>query len=296
MDRLEILPVSLLIDERPRVRALQRLARRLNLEFGWHYLLDLTWILRHLGNVDGKSIMDAGAGTGILQWYLADKAAEVISVDRVSRAHLPGRFRQQFQVEGLRPTDLLNGDRLGGRTDQDNPHLAKGVGKRLVGSVRDGIRSLFVRRSSRGWVRIYNQELSNLTDISSDSLDAVAAVSALEHNEPDYLKIVIKELLRVLKPGGMLIATLAAARDRDWFHEPSKGWCYTEASLRRIFELPPSVPSNFHLYDRLFAELCACHELRDNLAKFYFKSGDNGMPWGIWDPQYQPVGVIKIKR
>ena len=37
-------------------------------------------------------------------------------------------------------------------------------------------------------------------------------------------------------------------------------------------------------------------ELRDNLASFYFRSGDNGMPWGKWDPQYQPVGVCKVKR
>ena len=35
--------------------------------------------------------------------------------------------------------------------------------------------------------------------------------------------------------------------------------------------------------------------VRDNLARFYFQSGDNGMPWGKWDPQYQSVGVRKIK-
>ena len=28
-----------------------------------------------------------------------------------------------------------------------------------------------------------------------------------------------------------------------------------------------------------------------DLADFYFRSGDNGMPWGNWDPQYMPVGV-----
>jgi hypothetical protein len=36
--------------------------------------------------------------------------------------------------------------------------------------------------------------------------------------------------------------------------------------------------------------------LRDNLASFYGRSGENGMPWGVWDPRYQPVGVCKVKR
>jgi len=101
--------------------------------------------------------------------------------------------------------------------------------------------------------------------------------------------------MRVLKPGGKLIATLGAAKDQDWFHEPSKGWCYTEATLRDIFELNPECPSNYDQYDELFEALCNCTELHDNLADFYFKSGNNGMPWGIWDPKYQPVGVVKVK-
>jgi hypothetical protein len=36
-------------------------------------------------------------------------------------------------------------------------------------------------------------------------------------------------------------------------------------------------------------------ELKNNLASFYFKSGENGMPWGEWNPEYQPVGVCKVK-
>ena len=142
---------------------------------------------------------------------------------------------------------------------------------------------------------MYNQDLKNLTHIPDDSMDAVVAVSALEHNQPPGLVQVVKELMRVLKPGGVLLATLGAARDQDWFHEPSSGWCYTESSLRNIFNLSKNVPSNYEAYDRLFSELRDCSELRDNLASFYFKSGDNGMPWGVWDPKYQSVGVCKIK-
>ncbi len=106
-DKIEILPVTLLDEERPTVDDLKRIARSLSLEFGWHYLLDLTWIIRQLGCTDGKRIMDAGAGTGVMQWYLAEHGAEVLSVDRASRADLPLRFRRRFRTRGLREQDLL---------------------------------------------------------------------------------------------------------------------------------------------------------------------------------------------
>lgn len=296
-DRLEILSVTLLDQERARIQTLRRLARWLKLEFGWHYLLDLTWILRHLGDVSGKRIMDAGAGTGILQWYLADQGAQVLSVDRMSRAHLPIRFQRRFRIRGLRAQDLLHENPSSSRTGRMVVGSLNDLGKNLVDNIEEAISVLFHCRENQslGEVLLYNKDLTGLDDIPDESLDAVAAVSALEHNDPDKLVRVVKELLRVLKPGGALIATLAAAKDADWFHAPSKGWCYTEASLRRIFDISSDVPSNYDQYDRLFAELVACRELRENLAMFYFRSGENGMPWGVWDPQYQPVGVIKVK-
>lgn len=333
MDRIEILAVDLLDQHRPLVEELKAIARHLQLEFGWHYLLDLAWILSHLGEVSGKVIMDAGAGTGVLQWFLATHGATVLSVDRSSRADLPWRFRRWTRVKGLRQNDLnpplsalLNAWRK-----NESLRARFGSMKQVVSSFWNssprplspsGRRSIFeqgekapessnpltLRERGRGegnlWmangrreagVWIYHQDLSQLSDIPDHSLDAVAALSALEHNPPDQLPQVVKELMRVLKPGGLLLATLGAAKDRDWFHEPSQGWCYTEATLRRAFELSPSTPSNYDRYDELLGALRDCAELRDHLASFYFRSGENGMPWGVWDPQYQSVGVLKTK-
>ena len=287
---IELLPVTLLDDCRPTVNSLRRLARSLKLEFGWHYLLDLTWILGQLGDVKGKHIMDAGAGTGLIQWYLAEQGAEVLSVDRGSRADLPLRFRRRFRVRGLRPADLIPSSRL-------IQQKLRGPGKmrvKAVSQARDIISIGDLRRSS-GRVTIYNQDLKRLSDVKDGSLDAVVAVSALEHNPQGDLNQAVCELMRVLKPGGVLLATLCAARDQDWFHLPSQGWCYTDATLRAHFDLPASTPSNYAHYDELFVALRNNAELRDNLAAFYYRSGDNGMPWGKWDPQYLPVGVCKIK-
>jgi len=290
IDKIEILSVELLDRHRPTVQALKRLARSLGLEFGWHYLLDLTWIISILGPVKGKRILDAGAGTGILQWYLAEQGAEVISVDRLSRARLPLRFRSRYNVRGLRAQDLLPASKLlrDSFVEGSKPPFNLKPQARVIAGLADP-------RRAPGRVVIYNQELQDLNELSDCSLDAVVAVSALEHNLPEELPGVVAELQRVLKPGCVLLATLGAARDADWLHIPSQGWCYTEASLRRIFELPEEAPSNYEVYDSLFTALRGCTELREGLASFYYRSGENGMPWGRWDPQYQTVGVCKVR-
>lgn len=289
-DKIEILPVSLLDQHRPLVGELKDLAQDLELEFGWHYLLDLVWIISQMSIDEGVRVMDAGAGVGVMQWYLAHKGVEVVSVDRLDRAHLPLRFRLRYQVQGVREEDLapvLQSNRY--RQGRERSFV-----RRVASNARDILRTGLPGRAP-GRVLIYNQDLQHLADIQDDSLDYVVAVSALEHNPPADLKRVVAELMRVLKPGGRLLVTLGAARDQDWFHGPSKGWCYTEATLREVFSLSSGAPSNYHRYDQLFAALQNCTELREDLADFYARSGDNGMPWGVWDPQYQPVGVCKVK-
>ena len=292
-DRIEILPVTLLDEHRHLVKDLKKTAHSFGLEFGWHYLLDLTWILHQLGNLQGKQIMDAGAGTGIIQWYMALQGAEVLSVDRTSRAGLPLRFRSRVQVEGVREQDL--------QSPEPGIHMQKtdqAFIRRLPSKIKNLLQNqidLQRRPNSAGKVRIYNQDLNHLPDIPENSLDAVVAVSALEHNTPEGLVQVVKEIERVLKPGGMLLATLGTARDQDWWHQPSSGWCYTDASLRKLFDLPKTTSSNYAAFDVIMHDLENCAELRDNLASFYYKSENNGMPWGKWDPKYPPVGVRKVK-
>jgi len=299
-EKIEILPVELLDQNRELVNALKETAHSLKLEFGWHYLLDLTWIIYnlqvHLGQVSGKRIMDAGAGVGVLQWRLAREGADVISVDRLDRKALSMHFRRRCRVRGLREADLLPPQEAfkENLTKIENESAYR-IWNRKALFVGRELKSLFTRPNSPGQVLIYNQDLTNLVDLGDNSLDAVVSVSALEHNTPDGLEQVVKEIMRVLKPGGALLATLVAGRDQDWWHEDSSAWCYTDTSLRRIFKLPPDTPSNYQHYDELFTTLYECSELKDNLAKFYFQSDKNGMPWGKWNPQYQPVGVYKIK-
>lgn len=296
-ERIEILSVDLLDQNRELVEVMKKMAGELRLEFGWHYLLDLSWTIRNLGPVAGKRILDAGAGTGFLQWYLAQSGAEVLSVDRMSRTLLPVRFRNRFRVRGLRPEDLQPGWKaLAAHFTRPVPgnFFRRWVG-RILALGRD-LMSYFKPERSSGSVVIYNQDLSDLADLPSQSVDAAVAISALEHNSPEGLEKVVVEIMRVLKPGGVLLATLTAGRDQDWWHEASSGWCYTAETLRRLFDLPEHAPSNYDRYDELFAALKDCSELRDHLARFYSQTDTKGMPKGVWNPEYQPVGILKIKK
>ncbi len=290
-DRIEILPVSILETERRLTREFQDISSRFGIGLGWHYLIDLCWAVRQLVPAPGMRVIDAGAGTGIIQWWLAEQGVDVLSVDRLSRHDLPMCFRQQYRILGWRKEDLAPLPRSG--TVGFSP--LRSFFQKVATSFRKWRWKQEIP-PDKGTVFIYNQEISSMPDIIDNSVDAVVSISALEHNPADRLRACVAELMRVLKPGGKLVATLSAAKDQDWFHEPSKGWCYTEATLRDIFELSPDCSSKYDRYDELFEALLGCSELRDNLADFYFHSPNNGMPWGIWDPKYQPVGVVKIKR
>jgi len=293
-ETIEILSVELLDRHRPLVEELKTLARSLGTELGWHYLLDLAWIISQLGDAPGKRILDAGAGIGLLQWYLAGKGATVVSADRNDRSDMSLRNRARYDVRGLRAQDLLSST---GTLRQDVKKAKGALGKvKVLAQDVFWLLAMPFRKAQTGKVLVYNCDLEFLDEVADASLDAIVSVSALEHNTPEALKRVVDAMLCKLKPGGVLLATLGASAGADWFHEASHGWCYSDKSLRRIFSLDKTVPSNYADYEALFSLLKDCVELKDNLARFYFFSGENGMPWGKWEPQYQTVGVCKVKE
>jgi ubiquinone/menaquinone biosynthesis C-methylase UbiE len=284
-ERIELLSPSLLDEHRETVERLRQLARDLGIGLGWHYLQDLAWILGEVSARPGMTVLDAGAGTGVLQWYLADRGVHVLSVDRASREGLSPATRALYRVRELRPGDLkplrlslVPTGRVWRRWRKAPRHLIA-VARRSI------------ERRARGTVTFHRADLTNLEHVPDASVDHVVAVSALEHNDPDKLPAAVAELMRVLRPGGTLAATLGASPDRDWFHEPSRGWCYSEETLRRTFGLGQGITSNFNRYGEILEMTRQSAELRDNLALFYFESGENGMPWGVWDPKYLSVGV-----
>lgn len=290
MDTIEILSPDLLGEHADRIDSLRKLASRLGIQLGWHYDLDLAWIVSQLDNLATLRILDAGAGMGVLQWWLADRGASVVSVDRFDRSDLSGRFRLAYNVSGLRDSDLHSSrHRVRLRISKGgdwNISRIMSLARALVTAILEPLLP-----KSPGQVIFYQHDLALLPELDDNSFDVVVSVSALEHNDPSSLRSVIRELRRVLKPGGLLLVTMAVAEGEDWFHEPSGGWCLSEATLRRAFELPDDSPANFDDYDNIMEDFRGNEELQKRLAPAYFDSGDNGMPWGKWDPKYLPVGI-----
>jgi ubiquinone/menaquinone biosynthesis C-methylase UbiE len=136
--------------------------------------------------------------------------------------------------------------------------------------------------------------LASMPEIADASFDAVVSLSALEHVPQDELPAVVRELQRVVKPAGRwAITTSATDRAETWFHEPARGLCFTPADLGRLFDA--TNVSRLDAADALEA-YANCDYLRRHLARFYRTSGQNGMPWGRWNPQYVPAGIFDVQR
>ena len=147
-----------------------------------------------------------------------------------------------------------------------------------------------------GRIFLYKCDLKDMPLLPDCFVDGVVSVSALEHNSHDDFEMCMREILRVTKSHGKIFTTVSAALSENCFHEPSKGWCYSEATLKRLFLLREDVKNNFSQKNLIFGELKKeGNKLHERLAPVYFQSGDNGMPWGKWDPHYLPVGILKIK-
>ncbi len=293
---LTLLSPDLFAQETALIREFREKSRAFGIGLGWHYLLDFSWAARRLDPRPEMWVLDAGAGLGLMQWWLADRGTNVLSVDRVRRHDMPVNLRIRHSVTGWRNGDL--GPLPAPRLRNFLPHRSPLRWHRYPQKLADSLawaRAAKRKASRLGTVHISQQDLTALRHVEDESVDAVVSISALEHNSLEDLTKCVAELLRVLKPGGRLIATVSAARDRDWFHEPSKGWCLTEETLRRVFSLPEHCPSNFGDYEEIPAGLRNSDALKDGLDRLYFLSGDNGMPWGIWDPKYVPVGVMGTK-
>lgn len=75
-------------------------------------------------------------------------------------------------------------------------------------------------------VEVARRNLANIRFVQAEAksmpfpdgfFDVAVSVSALEHNEPEELRLAVREICRVLKPGGRLVATGAVAQSGDCY-------------------------------------------------------------------------------
>ncbi len=321
-DKLEILSEHL-VEAYP-VIALEVLgqASKFAIPLGWHYLLDLVWILKELDMPQGSTILDAGAGNGLIQYMLAGKGYRVISADMRERA-VPAFASRLFHVRQIESSRVFNHSyREHLRVASHNSRLKAVLRSIVEGSVGHFFRIVLgglrfcsdvIHGSSRNSATIYGEgsgepvsersgeivyyscDIRSMEELADNSVDAVVSVSALEHNPPEETSKCMSELRRILRPGGAMYLTVSASHPQSAFHGPSHSWLLNEADLASTYGLRDPYASNFEHFETLFSELRDSKYLKKWLSLYYLESGKSGMPWGTWDPAYQPVGIRLFK-
>ena len=271
---------------------------------GWHYFVDLAWIYSRVKDLQkGANILDAGGGSGPTQFLLAELGFNVTNIDLFHREpSAPMRKRYGMEVRSL---PSFSPTMYSDQVENWGGWSALGRLKRRIGSTRlvKDIRGALSGRRHDIWRVIAGLEgaeigkltllrgnLRSVPEVASNSFDAVVSLSSLEHVPSEHLSEVVSEISRLLKPGGRWMVTTSGTERADtWFHEPSKGNCFSEAGLLDYFGAEKHGEQNPEQILRHYRDSAY---LQENLAGFYRKSGNSGMPWGKWNPTYIPVGIF----
>ena len=296
-DSIELLDTELL-NSKNEFKYIYNWIKLFGSEIGWHYSLDLIWQLKKIEELKlpkGSTILDAGAGYGMMQFILASRGYNIISVDFSQRSNkLP--FSLLFKIT-INNTGTFNNEyiKLINKSRSYHQQFLRIINKiRKIQKFKLLFKSL--QKNDFGRIDFYRANFSDLSFLMDNQIDAIVSTSAIEHNEDlTMLKGCIREFERILKEKSYLFITTSATNGESWFHEPSKGWCFNESTIKGIFNLKNDCLSNFDTYETIFNNIRNNEFLKNNMPGYYYKNENCGMPLGIWDPKYIPVGIIKQK-
>jgi len=291
MNRIELFKEEFIEENKDLALEVLAASSRMGIKLGWHYLLDLIWILKNINCPKGSIVLDAGAGNGLLQFMLTDRGYKVISADVFNRS-IPKFASGLYEIKLMGDSGEISHSYWEGRSKGIT--YPKDSGNYITEYNSDCFDS-----SSEGNLPVilyYHCDLADMKELCDNSVDAVVSVSALEHNPPQKVKECIKDISRVLKPNASFYITISAVNKGESFHGPSHSWLLDEKGIMEAYELEEPLISNFGDFERVFDALCNSKYLKRWLASFYYSGENNGMPWGVWNPQYQPVGIIKTNN
>jgi 2-polyprenyl-3-methyl-5-hydroxy-6-metoxy-1,4-benzoquinol methylase len=266
-------------------------------EIGWHYITDLAWIFGRVKHWPRTHrILDAGGGSGPLQFFLADLGFQVTNIDMVlSRPAPVDAKRYRMTCKRLKHFDETSyAAHLRQQWSSDVKSMTARVSRSVrfrLGRMRAHLRAAFQHSTSPGRVEWVTGNLSDLRDIPSGTFDAVVSLSALEHIPLEQLATALSELSRVSRPGASWAVTTSGTEQASaWLHEPSQGWCFSAADLEARFGATAAQAQDPAGVLQRYRD---CAYLKDHLAGFYRRTDRSGMPWGVWEPRYIPVGLSR---
>jgi 2-polyprenyl-3-methyl-5-hydroxy-6-metoxy-1,4-benzoquinol methylase len=272
-------------------------------QIGWHYITDITWMYSRIKHWPRETkILDAGGGIGPLQFLLAEMGFHVANID-LNLAEPPARYSVRYGTRleilpSFTPTDykeFLSGNKENS-FNRDLKKILKEFFIYKFWSYQSYTMSHNRWRSSvnlydtpLGSVQWYRGNLCHMPEVPSGDFDAVVSLSAWEHIPYELLDSALTEIRRILKPNAKwAVTTSATEAPSTYWHEPSKSNCFSVSDLENKFRAKTLVNQDPEMILEKYRQ---CSYLKDNLADFYKKSGNYGMPWGRWDPKYIPVGL-----
>lgn len=253
-NEIKLLNASLL-NNKEKIAELTYWLRVMNRPNGWHYDLDHIWVideLEKLGILPGATILDAGAGQGILQYLLSARGYKVISLDFSARKK-PLRSLGIFNIVGQGDANInykhpymsiinygiyspINSlKKIKFSVLRKFPIVCERLSRYLISIIYYNFERFFVNHENYGEI-VYLRAPFHEIPLSSESIDAVISISAIEHADIKLFDENIKEMMRVLCPGAPLLLTTSATISKDnVFHKKSSGWCFSPLWFKKYF-------------------------------------------------------------
>ncbi|MCW7497034.1 class I SAM-dependent methyltransferase [Leptospira levettii] len=275
---------------------------------GWHYDLDHIWILQELKKANilpGSTILDAGAGQGIMQFLLASRGYNVISLDFSSRLP-PKRSKGIFKIIGEGNSEINYKHPYMNFIKYNSNKVSNLMSKfkfekilkiieipfRVYRSARSYsefmLERFFKKHDHYGTIRFLRAPFHDVP-LESEIAHAVISVSAIEHADINLFKGNIESLFRLVKPDGkMLITTSATAKEENEYDDKVSGFCFSKKFLSQSF---PQCKLNFD-YDSCLTSLFASQTFFDRIDSYYYL--DKNSPFykkNIVKFPYLPIGI-----
>lgn len=320
MNEIKLLGVEYLTDKK-KLKEIDYWLKVMGRTQGWHYDMDIVWILSELENAGikkGATILDAGGGLGITQFILAARGYNVISLD-FSKRKIPILAKGIFDIKIEDQEDLDYDHDYMGSVDykESNKNLINKSNSHLKSLINFLFNKTFIQKTSiinnffdsretlklnkiekeknnsnYGSITFLRASFHNMP-ISNESVDALVSVSAIEHADKKLMLKNHNEMVRVVKKGGpLLISTSANDSEEDSFDEKTLGWCFSLTSLKKLendfdIDYEYKVVENEILSSKKWLKRLDRYYYSDPESIFYNKKMQS-LP-------YAPVGIKIIK-
>jgi ubiquinone/menaquinone biosynthesis C-methylase UbiE len=247
---------SELLNDKQKLNKISYWLKVLNRPNGWHYDLDQIWILHELevaGIKPGATIVDAGAGQGVMQYLLASYGYNIISLDFSPRT-VPARSVGIFDINGAGDekieyehpymkfisygddqTNTLLG-RLKFSSLKKLPYILFRIYRAIISFFYYIFERFSKKHNDYGKITYLRAPFHEIP-LESNSVDAVISISAIEHADIEVFDNNISELLRVLRDGSPFLLTTSATKEKENIYlKKCEGWCFSLDSLKKYFD------------------------------------------------------------